>query len=505
MVRIRVKITQHDGAPKREVLWQGLRKAKAFVYKIAQSREAFWLITDGEQAELILKDSIRDFYKERGLEVQIPPEYDSMRTLLMKGVEWYVSEKTELEIKTSIETDHPEWKLDRVVKIPSNDRLMKLVCANVRVANDIMEKGLVVLNQRFSGRSLEKEIYVNVTPCFKCYKFDHTTKKCEAPEEYKVCSSCSKQGHRFDGCKSTRLKCLNCGQSHKTLAFKCPKRKEYVKKKLIEMKQKKAEKEKVPESEIRAAVVKQMQEDLPRNYLTVVASAMTLATIRESECPGVYQYIVDEMYRANDLPVVKVPSTVITGYEHYAQRKRGRETSEEELIMEAGDEEGAVGGPVADLGDLSQYSISMQNLLKMSAEMPAPTPTPTPAQTPASTPAGTPAQSPERLEKSIRPKVAEPVKKKGKKEEDPGVVLITYTGCNISDKRLSHSARVDYLLRAKALKYVYQNRQWNREVIKEHIMQKKIDLNNLEIYRVDRSQFDKVVMGQYLQLHMTKK
>ena len=141
----------------------------------------------------------------------------------------------------------------------------------------------------------------------------------------------------------------------------------------------------------------------------------------------------------------------------------------------------------------------------MSAEMPAPTPTPTPAQTPASTPAGTPAQSPERLEKSIRPKVAEPVKKKGKKEEDPGVVLITYTGCIISDKRLSHSARVDYLLRAKALKYVYQNRQWNREVIKEHIMQKKIDLTNLEIYRVDRSQFDKVVMGQYLQLHMTKK
>ena len=84
--------------------------------------------------------------------------------------------KTELEIKTIIEMNHPEWKLDRVVKIPSNERLMKLVCANVRVANDIMEKGLVILNQRFSSRSLEKEIYVNVTPCFKCYKFDHTTK-----------------------------------------------------------------------------------------------------------------------------------------------------------------------------------------------------------------------------------------------------------------------------------------------------------------------------------------
>ena len=151
MVRIRVKIAQHDGTPKKEVLWQGLHKAKAFVYKIVKSSEAFWLITDGEQSELILKDSIRDFYKERGLEVQIPPEYDSLRTILMKGVEWYVSEKTEVEIKIIIETSHPEWKLDRVVRIPSNERLMKLVCCNVRVANDIIEKGLVILNQRFSA------------------------------------------------------------------------------------------------------------------------------------------------------------------------------------------------------------------------------------------------------------------------------------------------------------------------------------------------------------------
>ena len=504
MVRIRVKIVRHDGTPKREDIWQGLRKAKAFVYKIAQSKEAFWLITDGEQAKLILKENVRKFYEEKGLEVQIPPEYDSMRTILVRGLEWCVSEKSEVEIKTFIETSYPEWTLDRVVKIPNNDRLMKLVCSNVRVANDIIDKGIIILNQKFAGRSLEKEIYVSVTPCLKCYGFDHITKKCETPEGYKICSSCSKEGHRYNDCKGTRLKCINCGQPHKTMAFKCPKRKEHVKKKLAEMKQKKVEKEKVSEPEIRAAVVKQMQEDLPKNYLTVIASTITLANMRETECPGVYQYIADEMYRANDLPVVKFPATVITGYEHYAQRKRGRETSEEELNMEAEDEEGAVGGTADDLGDMSRYSLSLQNLIRMSAEMPAPTPTPTPAQTPASTLAGTPAQSPERIEKITRLKAAEPVKKKGKKEEDPGVVLITYKGSNIFDRKLSHLARVDLLQKAKGLKYIYQNKQCNREVIKEYIMQRKIDLTNLEIYRVERSQFDKIVMGQYLQLHKTK-
>ena len=161
--------------------------------------------------------------------------------------------------KTFIETSYPEWTLDRVVKIPNNDRLMKLVCSNVRVANDIIDKGIIILNQKFAGRSLEKEIYVSVTPCLKCYGFDHITKKCKTREGYKICSSCSKEGHRYNDCKGTRLKCINCGQSHKTMAFKCPKRKEHVKKKLAEMKQKKVEKEKVSEPEIRAAVVKQMQ------------------------------------------------------------------------------------------------------------------------------------------------------------------------------------------------------------------------------------------------------
>ena len=103
MGRIRVKIVRHDGTPKKEDIWQGLRKAKAFVYKIAQSKEAFWLITDGERAELILKENVRKFYEEKGLEVQIPQEYDSMRTILVRGLEWCVSEKSEVEIKIFIE------------------------------------------------------------------------------------------------------------------------------------------------------------------------------------------------------------------------------------------------------------------------------------------------------------------------------------------------------------------------------------------------------------------
>ena len=108
MVRIRVKITQHDGTSKKEAVWKGIHKAKAIVYKIVQAREAFFLITDSEQAELILQDHIRQFWSERGLEVQLPPDLVASRTVLVKGLEWCVAEKSENGIKDVIETGHPD-------------------------------------------------------------------------------------------------------------------------------------------------------------------------------------------------------------------------------------------------------------------------------------------------------------------------------------------------------------------------------------------------------------
>ena len=190
MMRIRVKITQYDGAPKKEAVWQELHKAKAFVYKTAQSREEFFLITDSQQAELILKDPVRQFWREKGLEVQTPPELVASRTVLVRGLEWCVAEKSETDVKSKIEAGYPDRQLERVIKIPNNDKLMKLICANVLTANDILDKGFVVYNQRFAGRSLERELYLNITPCFKCYEYDHITKKCQTPEGFKVCSEC---------------------------------------------------------------------------------------------------------------------------------------------------------------------------------------------------------------------------------------------------------------------------------------------------------------------------
>ena len=147
MVRIRIKIVTHDGESKKPAVWQGLRRAGAFVYKVVGSGEAFLLITDAAKAEKILGEESKQFYLSKGLEVQMPPEYSVLKTLMMKGVGWGVSHMTEDDIKGHIESVNPNWKIEKIVKIPNNERLMKIVCKSPKVADEIVEKGITIFSQ----------------------------------------------------------------------------------------------------------------------------------------------------------------------------------------------------------------------------------------------------------------------------------------------------------------------------------------------------------------------
>ena len=269
--------------------------------------------------------------------MQFPQEYITMRTVLVRGLEWWVSERTKEEIKEHIESEYPSWELQKVVKIPNNNKLMKLVCKTAWIANAVMEKGITIFRQRFASKSLEKEMYISLNPCMQCYSYDHNTKKCKHPDDYLICSECAEKGHHYSNCKSLVKSVLTAISSTKLWhLIKCPIRKALVNKKIQELKSKTLDR--VSETKIRTSVQQQIKEDLPENYITIVATAITLADVREKECPGTFQYILDQMYMANNLPAVKIPATVIAGYEHHRTKKRGRESSEK-VHEEGGDDE----------------------------------------------------------------------------------------------------------------------------------------------------------------------
>ena len=89
------------------------------------------------------------------------------------------------------------------------------------MADQVVEKGVKIGFQYFQKNNVEKEMFVSIVPCYRCYEYGHIKKNCPKPVDYKVCSNCAQQGHIYSDCRAEVFKCLNCRGAHRTLAAKC--------------------------------------------------------------------------------------------------------------------------------------------------------------------------------------------------------------------------------------------------------------------------------------------
>ena len=86
MVHIRVKILQHDGQSKKPV--QCIAEADALAFRVIESRDAFFLITDNKNMDCLLQEKSKRLFLEKGLDIQTPPEYVVARTVMLKKCRW---------------------------------------------------------------------------------------------------------------------------------------------------------------------------------------------------------------------------------------------------------------------------------------------------------------------------------------------------------------------------------------------------------------------------------
>ena len=93
------------------------------------------------------------------------------------------------------------------------------------MSNRILTEGLLLFNTKISPHMCQQEKFIDLLICFKCYKMEeHSTRECTSTKT--VCSECGEEGHLFRECTNENKKCLNCAQPHRTLAAKCPYRKQ---------------------------------------------------------------------------------------------------------------------------------------------------------------------------------------------------------------------------------------------------------------------------------------
>lgn len=91
------------------------------------------------------------------------------------------------------------------------------------------EIGLCIARHHVSQEQIEIKVFIQLTSCWTCYRYDHNQKDC--PEmNTKKCYECAATGHTFRKCKKkNNPKCLNCSASHRTLAASCPVRRQRIK------------------------------------------------------------------------------------------------------------------------------------------------------------------------------------------------------------------------------------------------------------------------------------
>ena len=222
---------------------------------------------------------------------------------------------------------------------------------------------------------------------------------------------------------------------------------------------------------------------LPDNYLAVMAAKIVLTEKREIEIPGIYQYIVDEMLKANNIPNVLFPASVVGGYkdinmEEKNKAKRKKESAGANLIGGGGE------------------------VIQLQAEgfsFPSVTPTPTstlnltPTHTPIPTPAVTPVNSPTRETKG------KGTIKKSKSEEGPGIILLVKSDIYFTAES-SHRHLKREIVTEEAVKYVYVNRVYRSQIVKEMVKQDKWDLTKARKIWIAEEHFSNIKSGKLYSL-----
>ena len=236
-------------------------------------------------------------FRSKGMEIQFPREYDAARMVILKNVDNIVSNMSEEEIERHIGAD---FKVRKIIKIPSSFHLLKIIFHDSKTADRAIQWGMKIHFQVFKDNNIEKEVFVAVVPCYSCYSYEHQKRRCPKPQTYQRCLNCAEEGYTYTDCENEREKCINCKGNHRTLTAKCPKRKALIRKKINE----KRERSKANEIRVtpQSRMTSHMPPQMPENYMAVIATAITIAEKRGLEEPWSFQYIMDEMLKANKIP-----------------------------------------------------------------------------------------------------------------------------------------------------------------------------------------------------------
>ena len=143
----------------------------------------------------LLTDRAKAKLTDINLTAILPPQIKARRTVFIRLLDRYITDRTLDSIKTEIK-DKNGLDCAELFKIGTVKATLKLTMKTTADAKKLTDEGLVLFNFRVAPEQCELERYTHVLICYKCYKYeDHLTKDCR--QDYDICSECGLRGHTY--------------------------------------------------------------------------------------------------------------------------------------------------------------------------------------------------------------------------------------------------------------------------------------------------------------------
>lgn len=264
-------------------------------------------INDIDECEKLLSEPVVEALQAVSCVPVTPPQIRAKRTIVLHAVDGHIlRDTTNEQLLESLSETNAWLKIDSVFKF-KNGNSFKIVCDTHAVAERCLKDGVRLSYTYIPPRNISREIFVFVSYCYRCYAMDsHMAKDCPKPGDFKVCSLCSSHNHTFKDCTAEAKKCLNCGGSHGTLSYSCPKRRDIARR--INVHQDKECKEESAKSyagavrgSTAAAGHGTTSCDLTRSVMCVL-----LAGFSESQQTGTFNECLGSLLRVNNLPSLEM-------------------------------------------------------------------------------------------------------------------------------------------------------------------------------------------------------
>ncbi len=265
-----------------------------------------------KHADNIFSAQTKEYLESRGFRPIMPPELRVKKSIIIPRIDDVVYEKHILDIGEEL-IKHNTWIGDDgiadIYKFP-NSFTLKITFNQTALAQKCLQTGIKAFGISTPASLIKQETYIPIKCCMRCYTLEtHYTSECPMPKDYKICSECSEEGHVWHQCQNKTKKCLNCTEPHSSMAMKCKKRKEKIKEKRSQIK----ERERMNFATVSQIIPSATSMTIPKvptvskEELLKIHACVAHAQSKEQIKPGTYKHELNRVLRANNLPTIIIP------------------------------------------------------------------------------------------------------------------------------------------------------------------------------------------------------